>query len=184
MEQVTPGPPQDLAPDASLTITLQIAAGQSVDSSTQVLFDFSDTHVTPDPKAIWQAIVNNQVVGPVARSITVRLVAAVLAPATPVAAATAAGTTDPSPAPLPEPVLAVQVVFNTGQTATFDASLKPDAAGFLNQIVKLAVPVEKFVLHEADSGDYQYRVDLITRSGSKKGTLVTDNADVLFVSVD
>jgi hypothetical protein len=75
------------------------------------------------------------------------------------------------------------VVFDGGQTATFDASLPPDAGGFLNQKVKLSVPVEKYVLHQADTGDYRYHVDLITRAGLTKGDWVTDNADVLFVSV-
>ncbi len=178
MEQVSPGPPEDVAPGASLTITLQIAAGESIDNTTKAMFDFGGTHVTPNSKAIWQAIMNNQVVGPVARPVTVRLVASVIAPVA--AAATAPSTQTPSP----DAILAVQVVFESGQTATFDASLTPDTGGFINQIVKLAVPIEKFVLHEADSASYRYHVDVVTHGGPKKGDWVTDNADVLFVSVD
>lgn len=166
---VRPGPP--VTPGGSVTVTLQPAPGQPVDGSCAVLFDFSQTHVLPDPKAIWQAIAQNQVIGAVVKQITVKLPASVLAPASAAPASS-------------RPIMAVQVVFEDGQTATFDATLSADAAGFLNQKISLGVPVEAYLLHEAVTGTYRYRIDLITGNGPKTGEWVSDNKDVLFVSVD
>jgi hypothetical protein len=189
VEQISPTLPADLPPArsgsppmpaGSVTVTLQPEPGQLVDGSCTVLFDFSQTHVVPDSKAIWRAILQNQVVGPVARPITIKVVASILTTASATAAAGApASTSTPS-----NPIMAVQVVFENGQTATFDASMSADAAGFLNQKVSLAVPVEAYVLQEGGTDTYRYSVDLITRVGTKTGDWVSDNRDVIFVSVD
>jgi hypothetical protein len=169
-------------PSSSLTATVQAAPGQPIDDATKILFDFTGTRVIPDAKAIWQAIMQNQVVGPVTRPITIKLVAGLLAPA-PAAAGTTGASGATSPTPAADALLAVQVVFDSGQTASFDASQSADTAGFLNQKVNLTVPVAQYVLHEADTGNYRYRVDQISKSGPKKGDWVVDNTDVLFVSV-
>lgn len=183
VEQISPPLPADLpparfgsspAPAGSVTVTLQPAPDQLVDSSCTVLFDFGQTHVVPDSKAIWHAILQNQVVGPVARPITLKLVAALL-------------TTAPAPVSSGAPsssIMAVQVVFENGQTANFDASMSADVAGFLNQKISLAVPVEAYVLQEGGSDTYRYRVDLITEGSTKTGDWASDNRDVLFLSVD
>lgn len=99
-------------------------------------------------------------------------------------AATAAAGAPASTSAPSNSIMAVQVVFENGQTATFDASMSTDAAGFLNQKVSLAVPVEAYVLQEGGIDTYRYRVDLITRVGTKTGDWVSDNRDVIFVSVD
>jgi hypothetical protein len=185
VEEISPTLPADIppacppTPAGSATVTLQLAPGQLVDASCTVLFDFSQTRVVPDSKAIWRAILQNQVVGPVARPITLKLVASLLTTAS---AAPASAATGGAPASSGS-IMAVQVVFEDGQTATFDASLSADA-GFLSQKISLAVPVEAYVLQEGGTDTYRYRVDVITRDGTKTGVWAPDNRDVLFISLD
>jgi hypothetical protein len=174
----TPAP----SPPSSLTATVQAAPDRSIDDATKVLFDFTGARVIADAKAIWQAIMQNQVVGPVTRQITIKLVAGLLAPPT-AAGGTTGAAAAASSTPAANALLAVQVVFESGQTASFDGSQSADAAGFLNQTVNLAVPVAQYVLHEADTGTYRYRVVQISRGGQTKGDWIVDNTDVLFVSV-
>jgi hypothetical protein len=193
VQQISPSLPVDLVaagsaatpttpPASSLTMTVQAAPDQSIDDATKVLFDFTGTRVIPDAKAIWQAIMQNQVVGPVTRQITIKLIADLLSPASAAGGTTGASATAPA-TPAANALLAVQVVFESGQTASFDGSQSADAVGFLNQKVNLAVPVAQYVLHEADTGSYRYRVVQISRAGQIRGDWITDNTDVLFVSV-
>ena len=204
VEQIAPALPVDLvrempvtpasagtAPVTSLTVTLQLPAGQTADGSTSVFFDYSGTSVKPDAKAIWQAIMKNQVVGPVARPVTVKLLANVLAPpAVTLAKAPSTSTTQAAPANAPAPlsedaVLAVQVEFEgQNKTANFENGEVADASGFLNQVVSLAVPIEQYVLHEGDTGTYRYRVNLITPHGKKTGDWTMDTLDDLFLQVN
>jgi hypothetical protein len=179
VEEISPSLPVDLpaassgsvaTPGGSVTVTLHPAPGQQVDSSIPVLFDFGHTRVLPDPTAIWHAIAQNQVVGPVSRKINVKLLASVLSPA---------GTTAPSP----DAILAVQVEFKNGQTASFDSSQVAAGAVFLSKQISLALPVENYVLKTGGNDTYLYRVTLITGSGNKVGDFVSDNKDEVFVSV-
>jgi hypothetical protein len=180
VEEISPSLPVDLlaagsgtvaTPGGSVTVTLHPAPGQQVDSSIPVLFDFGQTRVLPDPAAIWHAIAQNQVVGPVSRKINVKLLASVLSPA---------GTTAPSP----DAILAVQVEFKNGQTASFDSSQVAAGAVFLSKQISLALPVENYVLKTGGNDTYLYRVTLITGSGNKVGNFVSDNKDEVFVSVN
>ena len=87
------------APVNNLTVTLQLAAGTTVDQTCSVLFDFSHTHVLPDPNAIWEAIMQNQMVGPVNRPVKVMVFASIFnqpAPSVSAAAATSGGTSSTS----------------------------------------------------------------------------------------
>jgi hypothetical protein len=120
VEQISPTLPADLppahpgsppAPAGSVTVTLQSAPGQLVDGSCTVLFDFSQTRVVPDSKAIWHAILENRVVGPVARPIRLKLVASLL---TTSSAAPVSAATEVAPASSGS-IMAVQVVFEDGQ---------------------------------------------------------------------
>ena len=183
---LTPTMPLDLAPappnapmssQSGLTVTLSPAPEhptqlpQVLDSTCAPLFDFGKLHVVPDAKAIWRAIMQNQVVGPVSRQITVKLPAATLKPP-------ASGANAPAPG---DTVMAVQVVFDNGQTANFDSSQPADSAEFLNQSVKLSVPIKDFVLGESDTNTYHYRIDVVTGAGIRKGTPITDNRDPLYL---
>jgi hypothetical protein len=180
VEEISPSLPVDLAaagsgsaatPGGRVTVTLHPAPGQQVDNSIPVLFDFGQTRVLPDPTAIWHAIAQNQVVGPVSRQITVKLPASVLSPA---------GTT----APLADAIKAVQVEFKNGQTASFDSSDIAAGADWITKKVPLALPVENYVLKTGGNDTYQYRVTLITGGGNKTGDWVSDNKDGFYVSVN
>ncbi len=138
-----------------------------VDSSCAPLFDLSQVTVTPDPKAMWKAIMANGAPSPVSRAVELKFLAASLK------GASAAGATDA--------VVAVQVVFQSGQTASFDGSDTADAGGFMNQTVTLTVPIEAFVLQDAPTDGYTYRVDVMTPAGTRKGDWVTDNRDTIYI---
>jgi hypothetical protein len=133
---------------------------QTLDTTCAPLFDLSQMRVIPDPKAIWRAIMRNQIVGAVSRTITLKTFAATL-----------------------KSGMAIQVVFDNGQTVSFDASQTPDGAGFLSQTVKLNTPIETYVLGGTDAGMYRYRTDLITGEVTKTGNLVTDNRDEIFITI-
>jgi hypothetical protein len=147
-------------------------ASQLLDASCTPQFDLSHVTAVPDPKATWQAMMQDQVVGPVSRNLTLKFVAAML--------------TKPSSAPATPPssqdaVLAVQVVFDSGQTVTFDGSQTADTAGFINQTLKMSVPMDAFVLGTGPTDSYKYRTDVVTGAGIKQGTWTTDNRDTLFI---
>jgi hypothetical protein len=79
--------------------------------------------------------------------------------------------------------MAVQVVFENGQTANFDPST-PATTGIMTQTVSLAVPVKMYVLQVGDAANYKYRVDLITSAGTRQGSWTTSNQDSFYVSVN
>ena len=153
-----------------MTVTLHPAPGQQLDSSIPVLFDFGQTRVLPDPTAIWHAIAQNQVVGPVSRKITVQLLASVLSPA-------GAGT------PSADAIMAVQVEFENGQTANFDSSQITAGTLFLSKEIPLTMPVENYVLKTGGNDTYRYRVTLITGGGNKTGDWVSEHKNGFYVSV-
>jgi hypothetical protein len=138
-----------------------------IDPSCVPLFDFSQVSVNPDPVATWRAIMANGTPGPISRPVNLKFLAATLTP--------------PGAAPAHDAVLAIQVVFQTGQTASFDASQAPDAGGFMNQALKISVPMEAFVLGDGPTDGYTYRVDAITPGGVRKGDWVTDNRDTIYI---
>jgi hypothetical protein len=148
-------------------------AGRTLDKACTARLDMSKVIVVADPTATWHAIMRDQDVAPVSRTVTLKLVAATL--------------TSPAPAGAPKPapkdtVLAVQVAFENGQTATFDATQTADQAGFLNQVVKLSVPMEAFILNNSPVDTYKYHTDVITGDGhTRQGDWVTDNRDTLFI---
>ena len=130
--------------------------------------------MAPDRTAFFKAIMRNQSIGSVAREVELKFLAGQLT------------VPEPPPAPKPAPadiVAAVRVVFENGKTANFDATLKADEAGFLNQTVTMNVGMEAFVLGTEGSNTYKYRVDVVTGAGIKQGDWTTDNADTLYVVV-
>jgi len=145
-------------------------AGLVLDANCAPLFDFSKVSVTPDPKATWRAIMANGTPSPVSRTVSLKFLAASLTQPT-----------TPPTAPAPDAVLAAQVVFQSGQTASFDATQTADTAGFMNQAVKLSVPIEAFVLGDGPTDTYTYRIDTVTPGGIHQGAWTTDNLDVLYI---
>jgi len=209
-------------PVSGVTVTVQLPQGAAVDQNSSVLFDYSHTHVLPDPDAIWEAIMENQVVGPVKRSVKMMVFASIFGlpagvtstanPGAPPSSDSSAGdassgssadsgsptdgadsgdsgatgsssaTASSSPAPAPT-VMAVQVVFANGQTASFDPST-PATSGIMSQTVSLSVPVKMYVLQSGDASYYKYRIVLITSAGTKTGDWVTSNQDSFYVQVN
>ncbi len=180
---------------SSVTVVLKLAAGQTFDpQSDTVQLDTSQAVVIPDSQAIWRAIVQNQVVAPVQKQITIQLPAEVFASQSnsatsttssgttgsgSVTDATNAGTASGSGSAT---LLAVQVVFQNGQTATFQSSMTA-TGGIYSQTIGLNVDIENYILGQGDSSNYTYRVDLITASGTQQGTWTTNNVDDLFVTL-
>jgi hypothetical protein len=225
------------APVSGVTVTVQLAQGTTVDQNSSVLFDYSHTHVMPDPDAIWEAIMQNQVVGPVKRTVKMMVFSSIFnqpAPATasgssPSSASSGAGSSgasgsssssapssgadtssasgpdtgsstdgagsgdgggtssSSSPAsssPTPPPtIMAVQVVFEDGQTASFDPST-PATSGIMTQTVSLSVPVKMYVLQSGDASIYKYRIVLVTSAGTQTGDWITSNQDSFYVQVN
>jgi hypothetical protein len=148
-------------------------ANAFVDQSCTAVLDLSGVKTAPDPQALWRILLVDEGANPVTRQVTLKFVAAMLSKSAPA----------PSPPPAPgDMVMAVQVVFEGGQTATFDASQTPDAAGFLNQTLKLSVPIDAFVLSNAPIDSYRYRTDVVTGAGIRAGAWVSDNRDTIFVA--
>ena len=179
---VTLGPlPQQVLTQAAPVLGHPIAAGVGagqqvggaltslatlvVDAHCTPQLSFGQVSVTPDPKATWKAIMTDEGAGPITRAVALKFVAAMF----------------PKPAAPPDALMAVQVVFDSGQTVNFDGSQAADAAGFLNQTIKLAAPVEALVLGDGPIDTYKYRVDQITGHGVKQGAWGTDNRDTLFI---
>lgn len=79
--------------------------------------------------------------------------------------------------------MAVQVVFEDGQTASFDPST-PANVGIITQTVSLAVPVKMYVLQVGDAAYYKYRVNLITSAGTQQGDWISSNQDSFYVQVN
>ncbi len=178
-------------PPSSVTLVLQLAAGQAIDQSSKVELSMTQVRVNPDKAAIWDAIVQNQVVAPVTKQITLQLPAEVFLPqsasvtgATGSASSTsAAGSTAGSAAASGSgALLAVQVVFENGQTVTFLPSMTA-TGGLYTQSIGLNVDIKNYVLGQGDSSSYTYRVDTITGSGTQQGGWITTNVDDLFVTL-
>jgi hypothetical protein len=181
---MTPAPPVDLAPAGAdpskapagkMTVTLAPApATPTVDKTCMPQLDISKVSVVADPMATLHAIMQNQIAAPMLHTVTLKLVAATLTGTVP------AGTPNPAPK---DTVLAVQVVFENGQTATFDASQHAEG-GFFNQVVNLGAPLEAFILNNSPMDTYKYRTQVVTGDGrTRQGDWVTDNRDTLFIVV-
>jgi hypothetical protein len=157
-----------------LTKSTPIPAQSGADDSV-VVIDFGHTTVKPDAGAIWDAIMSNQVVGPVQRNVKVMAFGSMFEP--PSSASTSSTTASAASAP----IKAAQVVFESGQTVDFDSSTQADASGLMSQTVSLAVPIKEYVLGTGDTSIYRYRVDLIRATGTQQGQWVSSNADSFYV---
>ena len=47
--------------------------------------------------------------------------------------------------------------------------------------MKLSVPIDAFVLGNADTRTYRYRIDQVTAGGVKPGEWKSDNRDVVYI---
>ena len=161
---------------SSVTMVLKLASGQSfAPQSDTVQLDTTQAIVIPDSRAIWRAIVQNQVVAPIQKQITIQLPAEVFTSQSGSATSTTSGTGSAS-------LLAVQVVFQSGETATFQPSMTA-TGGMYSQTIGLNVDIENYIFGQGDSANYTYRVDMITTTGTQTGNWTTNNANDLFVTL-
>lgn len=168
-----PGEGDSAPAPSSIEVVLQLPDGQALDHSTKTQIDTSQVTVNPDSRAIWNAIVQNQVVQPVQKQITLQLPAPVFAAPDGTATDSAASA---------NALLAVQVVFQNGQTATFQPSMTANG-GLLTVTLGLRVDVANYVLGQGDGSSYSYRVDTVTAAGVQHGQWNTTNVDELFVTL-
>ena len=140
-----------------------------VDATCTAQLDMTKVSFVADTKATWRTILRDHGGASVSHTVTVQLVAAPFV--TPL----------PHPTP-PDTLLAVQVVFDGGQTLTFNTAVAPDG-GPATQTIKLSAPIEAFILSDAPMNVYTYRIDTITAAGVKQGAWTTDNKDMLPVVV-
>jgi hypothetical protein len=190
-QSVSPALPVDLVPASasatgpnSVTLTVLVApqnAGNVGELAAQALglgnlippptgaaipvlvIDYSHTSVKPDTGALWDAIVSNQVVGPVSQTIKVMAFKSMFA---------GAGSTA---------IEAAHVVFENGQTLDFNASSPDNGTGIMTQVVTLQVPVKAYVLGSGDTSTYRYRIDLVNASGTQQGQWISTNETSFYV---
>lgn len=168
-------------PPSAITMVLQPATAPPPGTSYSVQFDLTQVTVLPDSQAILQAIVQNQTVAPVQKQIPVQLPAEVFPSPAATTASTLSSSSSPSSAGT-APLLAVQVVFQDGQTVTFEPSMTA-TDGVYTQTISLNVDITNYILGQGDSSNYTYRVDTITAQGTQEGVSKTTNKDDLFVTI-
>lgn len=164
----------------TVALTIQVMPGQGNDPTCAVVLDLEHVRVLPDPNAIWESIMSNQVVGPVQRTIKVKAFASMFAPAPTLVGSSSGSSSSSSAKP---DVRAVQVVFDGGQTLDFDSSTPADPSGLMTQTIVLSVPVKAFVLGTGDTSYYKYHIDLITPTGTQQGQWLSSNTDSFYVQV-
>jgi hypothetical protein len=77
----------------------------------------------------------------------------------------------------------MQVEFESGQTASFEAPATPPATPFLTQDVQLSVPLADSMFRRPSDGKYRYRVRTVTATAIEDSEWKSGSSDVLFVVV-
>jgi hypothetical protein len=170
---------QPKTPPNAIAFAIAVAQGVQLDSASTVSYDYSGVAVLADPNAIWDAIMQNQVLSPLVRSVQIMAFSSIFAaPASPAASTT--GTTTAATAA--SPLRALQVIFESGQTANFDPST-PANNGVLTHTVALTLPIKAYVLHQGDMSTYRYRINQIYDSGATLSDWVSSNQDSFYAEV-
>lgn len=172
--------PQPTTPPNGIAFAIAVDNKTAIDAGCSVLYDYSNVHVQADADAIWDAIMQNQVLSPLVRNVKIMVFASAFA-AQPAQVPDPASTTASTP-PASSQMRAIQVIFENGQTADFDSST-PATGGILSQTVRLTTPVKSYVLHEGDTSTYRYRVNAIRDSGSQLSDWITSNQDSFYAEV-
>jgi hypothetical protein len=173
--------PQPTTPANGIAFAIAVDAKTAIDSTCSVLYDYGNVHVQPDADAIWDAIMQNQVLSPLVRNVRIMVFGSAFA-AQPAPVSDPAATGASTPPPAGTQLRAIQVIFENGQTADFDAST-PATGGILSQTVALTIPVKSYVLHEGDTSTYRYRVNAIRDSGSQLSDWISSNQDSFYAEV-
>jgi hypothetical protein len=167
-------------PPSAVTAVLQLAAAQPLDSTYTVQLDLTHVEVDPNSVAIWQAIVANQVV-PVQRPMLVKLVAEVFQPqsANVASASSSSASAGQATSVATEPLNAVQVVFQNGQTVTFDPSMQLTGDFYTVSNFSLNVDMKDYILGLGSNSSYTYRVDQHFLHSTQQGPWKTRSGDLI-----
>ena len=142
-------------------VTCQVTPATALGGSGEVavLFNFDRVSVQPDAEAVWEAVVDQTRLPEFTRTIKVK---------------TIKQTFEPRPDQPSDPVLAVVVDFERGDTVDLNADkLEADA--------KVRLSLVDYVIRRLDTGQYRYAVTVIRASGqSKDSEWRTDRIGILF----
>jgi hypothetical protein len=128
-----------------------------------VLFDFDQVVVKPDAEAVWAAVVDQTKLPEFTRTIKVK---------------TIKQTFEPKPDQPSDPVVAVVVDFERGDTVELNADkLETDA--------KVRLSLADYVIRRLDTAQYRYAVTVIRASGqSRDSEWRTDRIGILFPQIN
>ncbi|KAM3093739.1 hypothetical protein ACKFKG_18485 [Phormidesmis sp. 146-35] len=134
--------PAVLPPGESLSFTVTPASMIAGSSSPQVTFDLSGVEVLADSKAIWDKIVLPQSTMTYKRKISVNTTQSTFG----------------------DRIDVISVDLKLGTTINFTRDVSLDANGVQTSVT---TPIRDLILHEADSGIYEYRSLVILKDGTR-----------------
>jgi hypothetical protein len=128
-----------------------------------VQFNFERVAIQPDVEAVWEAIVDQTRLPEFTRTIKVK---------------TNKQTFEPQPSQPSDPVLALVVDFERGDTVDLNAEkLEADA--------KVRLSLTDYIIQRLGTGEYRYAVTVIRASGqSKDSEWRTDRTGILFPPIE
>ncbi len=134
--------PMELKPGESLSFTVAPASMIAGSNPSGIFFDLSGIEVLADSKAIWDTIVLPQSTMTYKRAINIKTTKAVFG----------------------DRIAAISVDLKLGTTIDFMRDATPEQ---LTAAANVITPIRDLILHEADSGTYEYRSLIILNDGTK-----------------
>jgi hypothetical protein len=154
--------PVDLGPGAKLTFVVAPSAPLPGGGPASAVFDLSKAAVIPDSESVWNAILDQSALPEYKRAVKVKTFAQMF---------------KPTPDKPDDPILAIVVDFERGETVDLSADkLEIDAT--------IRLSISDYVLKKLDAGVYQYKVAVIRASGqTRDGNWRTDRVGILFPDI-
>ncbi|MCY7279034.1 MAG: hypothetical protein LH702_36185 [Phormidesmis sp. CAN_BIN44] len=134
--------PMELKPDESLSFTVTPVSVIAGNNPSEIYFDLSGIEILADSKAIWGKILASQSTMTHERAISVKTTKAVFG----------------------DRIAAISVDLKLGPTIDFMRDATPEQ---LTAAANVTTPIRDLILHEADSGTYEYRSLVILNDGNK-----------------
>jgi hypothetical protein len=131
--------PIDLAPGASINLTVNSSV--PLNNSSQAVFDFNGVDVLADREAIWNSIVRLDSTATYKRKLEVRTVNGIFS----------------------DRIAAISIDLKSGTSVTFLRDATPDR---LTVQTDLVTPVRDWILNKVDTGNYDYRSQVILNNGT------------------
>lgn len=132
--------PLDLAPDETLSCKLIPAAALEGNEPLKLQFNLTGVEVLPNKDAIWYATLSPDVPAVYQKNITVRAFNELFV----------------------EQIFVVSIDFKNGGTVDFTRDMSAEQ---LSAEMSIAFPISDLVLRKENSGDYEYKVTVITNQG-------------------